>query len=412
MNRAITYLQAAVGISLSQLRYDRLRTVLAVVGVALAVLSMTLLASVGFGVIDTGQQKFDQSGRDLWITGGPVEIAPGTIGGFQTSLTDAHSVSANISAHPDVRTAVPMSFQTLYVGTNQSNLQTTLAVGVPSGASQAVSIQSGEGFSRGDSHYADGSYNGSLSREVIVSPQIAQQRHLEAGDELNVGGTLSAAHNNRYEVIGISPTFTQFLGTPAVILPLAELQTLTNTAHNDRAALITVDVREGANVSAVEADLQATYPEYDIRTNQEQLQTVLEDRIVIIAAGATLVVLAVLTGLALTVNLLLLLVYQQRETIAALRAIGVSATALVGALALQGLILGLLGGGLGLAVTPLFAWALNAVAADIVGFTGLVQTPTVVYYLGASIAVGVAFISATAAAWRVTQIEPLQQLRR
>lgn len=410
MTRALTYPQAAFGIALSQLRHDRLRTVLAVVGVALAVLSTTLLASVGFGVVDTGQQKFDQSGRDLWITGGPVEIAPGTVGGFQSSLTDAHGLAENISAQPGVKTAVPMSFQTLYVGADRSDLRTVLAVGVPAGASRSVSIQGGRGFS-GSEHYSGGAYNGSLSRELIVSPQVRERMGLDVGDDVHVGGTLVGARDRQYEVVGVSSTFTQFLGAPTVVLPLAELQTLTRTAHQDRAALITVDVREDASVSAVESDLQAAYPEYDVRTNQEQLRTVLENQLVVIAAGVTLVVLAVLTGLALTVNLLVLLVYQQRETIAALRAIGMAATPLVGALALQGLVMGLVGGALGLAATPLLAHALNLIAADVVGFSGLVQTPRVVYYVGAGIAVVVACVSATVAAWQVTRIEPLEQLR-
>lgn len=123
------------------------------------------------------------------------------------------------------------------------------------------------------------------------------------------------ARETQYTVVGISPTFTQFLGAPTVVLPLAELQTLTQTPHQDRAALVTIDVWDGVAAAAVKQDLQDEYPGYEFRTNEEQLQSVLEEQVVVIAAGVTLVVLAVLTGLALTVNLLLLFVYQQREVI-------------------------------------------------------------------------------------------------
>lgn len=399
-----------MGLALAQLRYDRLRTVLAVIGIALAVVSTTVLASVGFGVIDTGQQKFDQSGRDLWITGGPVEITPGAVGGFQSSLTDAHAVAENISSHPDVDTAVPMSFQTLYVGSNESELQTILAVGVPGTGGESVAITNGRGFTNARQHYADGAYNGSFQEEVIVSPQAADQLAVDVDEEVHLGGTLVGARNQQYTVVGVSPTFTQFLGAPTIVLPLAELQTLSQTARQDRAALITVDVRDGVEVGAVERELEAEYPNYDVRTNEEQLQSVLEEQVVVIAAGVTLVALAVLTGLALTVNLLLLFVYQQREVIAAIRAVGVSATPLVLALGIQGLILGVLGGTIGLAVTPFFAAVLNGVAAGVVGFTGLVQTPQVVYLVGAGIAGIVAVVSAIVAGWRVTRIAPLGQL--
>lgn len=412
MIRPLIYLRLAWDLAVAQLRHDRLRTVLAVIGIALAVVSTTLLASVGFGVVETGQQKFDQSGRDLWVTGGPVEIAPGTVGGFQSSLTDAHAVAANLSKHPDVKTAVPMSFQTLYVGTNESTLRTILSVGVPGTGGNSVNIQAGRGFTAPNQHYADGTYNGSLSREVIISPQTARQLQVDVGDRIHLGGTLVDARDTQYTVVGISPTFTQFLGAPTVVLPLAELQTLTQTARQDRAALITIDVRDGADVNAVEQNITATYPGFNVRTNEEQLQTVLEEQVVVIAAGVTLVVLAVLTGLALTVNLLLLLVYQQREVIAALRAIGVSSAPLVGALGIQGLLLGVIGGGVGLASTPLLAGLLNAIAADVVGFTGLVQTPALVYWIGGGIAGGVALLSALVAGWRVAAIPPLSHLQR
>lgn len=80
-------------LTVAQLTHDRTRTVLAVLGIAFAVLATTLLASVRYGVVETGQQKFDDSGRDLWMTGGPVQLAPGSVGGFKNSVTNAHAVS-------------------------------------------------------------------------------------------------------------------------------------------------------------------------------------------------------------------------------------------------------------------------------------------------------------------------------
>ena len=47
-------LRAALGIAAAQLRFDTSRSVLTVIGIVVAVLSMTLLASVGLGVMATG----------------------------------------------------------------------------------------------------------------------------------------------------------------------------------------------------------------------------------------------------------------------------------------------------------------------------------------------------------------------
>ena len=72
-------LRASVGLAAAQLRHYRVRTLLAVFAVTLAVLSTTLLASVGVGVLETGQQKLDAAERDLWITAGPAQLGPGGV---------------------------------------------------------------------------------------------------------------------------------------------------------------------------------------------------------------------------------------------------------------------------------------------------------------------------------------------
>lgn len=402
-------LRAVVGIATEQLRHDRTRTVLAIIGVTLAVLAATLLGSVGYGVIATGEEKFDTAGRDLWITGGPVQITPGAAGGFQSSIHDSHTVSQQIEERETVQTAVPMLFQTVYLGNSSSSLNTVVAVGVPS--SGGATITAGDGFSRTDrAHYANGNYSGPPLEEVIVDQRIASQYGLSVNESVHIGGTVAGARQTNYTVVGVSPTFSRFLGTSTVAVPLSELQTMTGAARTDRATFITVSLRPDANVSAVEADLEQAYPTYDIRTNREQLQAVLAEQIVVIASGVTLVVLAILAGLVLTINLLALLVYQQRESLAALRSMGVSTTTLAGVVGSQGLILGILGGGLGLILTPAVAALLNRAAMAIVGFEGLVRTPDIVFAIGAVIAVVIGTLSAIAAGWQVARVNPLEHL--
>ena len=168
----LTKLRAVIGIAVQQLRHDRGRTILAILGICLAVLSMTLLGSVGLGVIATGEEKFDQSGRDLWVTGGPVQLAPGTVGGFENTVYDAHVISTDIAQRPDVNSAVPLAFQTVYVSANGSEYETLIGTGSPARA-DSVQITEGSAFSTGDTHYADGAYDGPMTHEVVISPQTA-----------------------------------------------------------------------------------------------------------------------------------------------------------------------------------------------------------------------------------------------
>lgn len=407
-------LRAVVAIAAAQLRQERAQTVLAVLGVTVAVLSATLLASVGYGVVATGEQKFDQSGRDLWITGGPTRIQPGTVGGLDAGIQDAHDVSADLNERPEVQTAVPMLFQTVYAGGPGAEPEPTLAVGVPGvgDGGGAVQLASGTGFSqRGAVHYADGTYDGPRVREVVVDPRLTDRYGVTVGESIHVGGTIVDATGATYEVRGTSSTFSQFLGAPAVVVPLAELQTMTGRAQTDAATLITVDAAPGTDVEALEAAIQEDYPAYDVRTNREQLQAVLAEQALVIASGLALVVIGVVSGLALTVNVLSLLVYQQSTTLAALRAIGISESSLLGVVTVQGLLVGSAGGLLGLAVTPVAGRGLSWVAHRVVGFEGLVQTPTFVYLAGAAIAVGIGAVGAVVAGWRVLQVDALTTLR-
>jgi len=411
LRRTFARTRVAVALAAARLRRTPGWTLLAVAGVALAVLSTTLLAGVGLGVVQTGEEKFAAADRDLWVTGGPVRIAPGSVGGFENSIRNAHALAANVSDREDVRSATPLSFQRVYVAPagNAGDPETAVAVGIP--AAGGLEKTNGSGFSQRRVHYAGGDYDGPMVGEVIVGPRVASRHDVAPGDALSVGGTVVGAARNDRSVVGVSPQFSRFLGAPTVVLPLAELQTMTGTAHADTATLLTVSVADDGDPAAVERELEAAYPELDVRTNREQLRSVLADKALVVASGGVLVVLALVAGAALVANLLALLVHQQRRTLAALRAVGVAPSLLVVAMAVQGLLLGALGGSVGLALTVPLAATLDHVAAELVGFGGLVRTPAVVFAVGGAGALTLGTASAAVAALRVARLDPLGTLR-
>ena len=402
-------LRGIVGVAIAQLRHDRTKTTLAVLGVALAVLATTLLGGVGIGVVETGEEKFDASGRDLWVTGGPIKLAPGTVGGFENTVVDAHRLSESIEAREDVKTAVPMAFQTVYVSDDGEEFETLVGAGAPARGG-SVQVTNGSQFSQ-DTHYADGNYTGPMTHEVIIDSRTAALFNVSVGDTLYIGGTLSDARQNEFTVVGISPTFSRFLGTPTVTMHLSELQEVTGTTAADRASLITVDVVDGANPGTVAAEIQEAHPEYTIRTNREQLQATLQRQAVILASGGSLVAMAVLAGIALTANLMVSVVYQQRRELAALKALGSRSSTLVGVVVVQALCLGLFGGVVGVLATLPLAAGLDTVAAALVGFENVVRTPNWVLGSGLLIAVPISLIGAAVAGWRVSKLSPVDGLR-
>jgi putative ABC transport system permease protein len=398
-------LRTAVAVAAAQLRHDRARTVLAVVGIAVAVLSTTLLASLGYGVVETGQQKFDASGRDLWLTGGTLSGGPGNYG---TAILNAHEVAEDIRAREDVRAATPMAFHAVYVGNGSGQMRPLVGVGVPGGG-PFVTFEEG-GLPHGDSHYANGSYDGPMRHEIVIDRRTAEMFDVGMNDTLYVGGSVESAREHEFTVVGISPTFSSFLGAPTVTTYLSELQAVTGTTGTDKATFITVALEDGADPSAMERKLQREYPDLTVRTNDEQMRSVLRHNAVVIAVGGALVVLAVVAGFALTLNVLSIVVFQQSAELAALTALGVSSRTVVGMVAAQGVLLGAVGGLLGIAATPPFVVALNYVAAEIVGFENLVQAPGSVLAIGAAIALVIGTLAAAIAGWRTLDAVGVEQL--
>lgn len=400
-------LTAVIGIALSQLRHDRVRTGLAVLGVALAVLSTTLLAGTGLGVVETGQEQFDTAGRDLWLTGGPVQFAPARPGGIQNSIYGSHEVAADLRTQEGVGTVGTLLFQTVYVSADGEEFQTIAGMGLPK--SSGLSISEGRGFAN-DSHYAGGDYDGPMTHEILIDRRTAELLDVEPGDTIHVGGTIASARSNEFDIVGVSETGSRFLGAPTVTLPLSELQEITGKTATDPATIITVTTAQGTDARQLEARLQQAYPDLEVRTNREQLQATLERQAVVLAGGASLVILAVITGLALTLNVLLSMVYQQLPEYAALRSLGMSTATIAGIVFTQALVVGILGAAVGLASAAPLAVGLDAVALVVTGFEGVVRLTPQVFGLGLGAAVGMTLLTGVVASWRLSGLEPTAAL--
>ncbi|WP_207589697.1 ABC transporter permease [Halomontanus rarus] len=402
-------LWAAGGLTVAQLRHHKLRLGLAVFGIVLAVLATTLLAGAGVGVLETGQAQFDAADRDLWVTAGETRITAAGGGGFENSLHNSREVAEEMAAHDGVAYTSPLSFETVYVATSlDADFRTFIATGVPNGGS-VVNIDEGEDL-RGDPHYANGTYEGEMTHEILLDRETARDLNVSIGDTLNVGGSLAAARENEFTVVGYSPTYEQMLGAPTVTIPLSELHQITSNTGTEPATFITITLEDDADVETVQAELQEAYPEYDIRTNSEQLEATLQEQVLVLAAASALIVLAVGAGIALTVALLGLVVYQQRQEFAALKAQGISASTLVVTVIGQGVIIGTLGGVIAVALTGPMVDLLNRLAAIVVGFDGLVQTAEPIYLGGLAIAIGIGTVAAAIAGWRVGRASPLEHL--
>ncbi|WP_137290202.1 ABC transporter permease [Natronorubrum halophilum] len=411
LRRAATRTRAVFGLAFAQLRRSPGRTALTVFAVMLAVLSVTLLASLGVGVVETGEDGLENAGRDIWISSDPIDPSAS---GTENPIVGAHGVSADIAERDDVSSASPIAMHDVYIGSDADDLERTSAVGVPQthdefGFEEGGGFETELNFSEGE--HLDGERpTEPTTEEIVLDPNTAEELDVSVGDTVYLGTSRETARDHEFTVVGIAAYYSQYLGSDAEAVPLTDLQAIAGTSGTDRATFVTASVEDDADADAVGAELDDEYAAYDVRTSDEQVGAMVEEQPLVLASGATLVGLALVGGIVLTVNLFALVAYQQRDELAALRAIGLSRWVLAGTIGAQGLVIGLLGGIVGLAATPLLAIGLNHLASTVAGFESLLQTPPEVYALGLVLAVVVGTIVALVTGWHAGRYARLEQL--
>ncbi|THE65013.1 ABC transporter permease [Salinadaptatus halalkaliphilus] len=406
MSGALVRLRAVVGIAFATIRRSPGRTLLSVLAVALAVLAVTLLASLGVGVVEFGQDGLDGSHGDIWISSDAVDA---TGSGTANPLVGSHEVTADLAARDDVNAATPIAMHDVYIGTEPDELERRPAVGLES-THDGFAFDEGHGFETDEAAYADGRSTSPTTEEVVLDPATADELGASVGDTVYVGTSRETAPDYAFTVVGTSDYYSQFLGDESVTMSLADLQAVAGTTGTDRATFVAATVDDDAGPDAVAADLQAEYPDHDVRTSDEQVGALLGERPLIIASGISLVGLAVVGGIVLTVNLFTLVTAQQRDELAALNAIGLSSRLLAGTVGAQGVIVGVLGGLVGLTLTPVLVHGLNHLSRSVIGFDDVLRTPLEVYLAGFALAVGVGSIVALVTGWRAGRYARVEHL--
>ncbi|SER91070.1 ABC transporter permease [Natrinema salaciae] len=404
--KAVVRTRAVLGLAAAQLRRSPGRSALTVLAVTLAVLSVTVLASLGVGVVEKGEEGLDNANRDIWISSDPVDPAAS---GTENPIVGAHGMAAELTARDDVQSASPIAMYDVYLGSNESDLQRRPAVGVQE-THDGFDFHAGRGFEVDEETATSPPPEEPEVGEIVLDPRVADELNVSVGDTVHVGTSRQTAGEYEFTVVGISDYYSQYLGSPAMTVPLGDLQAVAGTSGTDRATFVTADVTDDADRAAVADDLDREYPEYDVRTSDEQVSSMIEERTIVLASGATLVGLAVVGGVVLTANLFALVAHQQREQLAALRAIGLSRRLLAGTIGAQGLVIGLLGGLVGIAATPLAVMGLNRFSASVLGFERLLRTTTGIYAGGFALALVVGTLVALVSGWRAGRYARIEHL--
>ncbi|WP_380677879.1 hypothetical protein [Salinigranum sp. GCM10025319] len=195
----------------------------AVVGVAFTVMLMTTVGGIALGLASNSAVQSEDV--DLWIVPeeSTAEALAVDVGG--PSLGDVHAVSDRLSTDRRIDYVTPIALRIVRLSnTETGTAEYVLAVGVIPAREQSVAGLSMSALTPGDPHYANGSFDGRWTGELVASDAAAQLLDADTGTVLRSDGATNASFLvvDRQQA-GLS---TGAGPVPVVVVHLAELQTL------------------------------------------------------------------------------------------------------------------------------------------------------------------------------------------
>ena len=283
-------------------------------------------------------------------------------------VVNPNQVAAQIASLAPVKVATPRLFASGIVAVRDE--------------SAGVRIFGIDPHSEANAPYWEGLVSGEFltpdDREgLLIGQPLAEKLGLKAGDPVNLSVNTSNGDVDEqvFTIRGIYSTQTGGFDSVTVFLPLAKTQTITQTENH--ASTIFVLLKDGAQTSSVAAALQSSNYQVLTWTQMNELIIQTEDM-----ANAYIVILYLIV-LAITatviVNTLIMAVFERTREIGILSAIGMKSRQIMAMflaestlLAIGGIVMGLILGGLAVAYTTRHGFYIGNM-----GVTGILISDTI-----------------------------------
>lgn len=378
-------------------RHARLQAILAVAAIGAAVALPVVLIGVGGGVAAHELASLEDTGYQIVVS------AAGLHG-----ISGAHAAAAKILADSAVAFAAPILSVPIVAFNSSGNLSAVLAEGVipreftPTlGPTERYLFPTPLplGDPNDSTHFANGSYSGVATYDVLVSSTFAASYRVHPGQSIILSPTVNESRGVRYNVtgvFGVALSLGQPNGAFAVLLPLSDLQVLagfangTGTVVPDGADTIEVVLSGSAaadpsTVDRITAEIQAEFPYYTVSTLSEEAQQLASANAVLTGFYLALSSVGLAVGLLFLALVLLRRVEADRRSIGVRRALGIPGSSIAGEIVRDGLVLSAAGSATGvvggiMVVFGLARWGspIVAEAAHLAVFDPLTLGPVIV----------------------------------
>ncbi|MFC8801641.1 ABC transporter permease [Promicromonospora sp. NPDC057138] len=399
-----------------ELRNRRKQTVVVAIGLAVAIALVIVVNAVSTGVKDAQSEVLESVygvGTDITVdqpSEGPGEGGPGRFDFGAEDGEAGEDGTRNLAQDRLTPTMGSTSF-------DASALETVAGLDHVSGVAATLDLQnmsftgempdmeadgpvtmqmgpdgSGEGSAGGSSFEIDqftvtGVDPDAAAVGPLTTAQVADGRTLKAGDknvavldatyaeqqELAVGDTITVGGKDLKIVGTVSSTTGDGVATASdAYLPLATAQSLADLA--DQVTDVYVQVDSADNVDAVAAAIESELPDASVSTQSDLAEDVTgslataSNLIGTLGTWLSVIVLAAAFGLAILFTVSG--VNRRTRELGTLKAIGWSKGRVVGQVAGESVVQGLIGGAVGLALGALAVWAVNLAGITLSGASG------------------------------------------
>ncbi|HTT35565.1 MAG TPA: ABC transporter permease [Thermoplasmata archaeon] len=423
-------------------RRRRGRSLLTALGIGLATALVVTLLAVSEGVRVSSADLAQTSGVDLLATSANTSLASGTF----PPIPGAHALPGALSAaDPNVESASPwLVAQTVFANDTLRSAAEAPNGTVPAGWGPTGSgtvgwvpddnagldtptLLAGDGFSDpGDPHYANGTYRGPVSGEVVVDQALAALLRVGVGDRIWTAPTAPAgpaglsgwfANATPLTVVGISTAFWLVPSALLAFLYLSELQTTLgeSTGGSDPASVVLIHLSDASDPDADRARLATALPALTVFTVANILGAVANAVALYRTFGTLVGAIGVVVAALFTTTVLLMSVDDRSRELAVLRAIGVPRRTVGRYVVEEGLLLAGAGLAIGFPAGIAGALGLNAFLARYVtglpaGFSFIAIDPIVAVAAAVEVA-AIGLVASLAPAARAMTIPVARELR-
>lgn len=346
-------------------RHAQLQSVLAVLAIGSSVALPVLLLSVGGGVFAHELSALRDSGFEIVVSAAGVH-----------GIGSSHGLAQRIDGLSGVAAASPVLSLPVDVFAQGSGPRPVLAEGVVPGAFAATSGPAERslfafplplGDPADSAHFANATYAGPSTYDVLVSTPLAQGMGLSVGDQVGLSESANGSAVTRFNITGVFGVAPTVIGPPSsfgIVLPLSDLQVLTGFARDSGGSGALLDASDSIEVAlagaastdpttirAVAAEIQSMVPYYGVTSLLDEAQQLEGASAILTGFYLALSSVGLSVGLIFLALVLLRRVERLRRSIGVRRAIGVPSRMIAGemvgagaALAAAGAVLGVVGG--------------------------------------------------------------------